>query len=51
MNSKLKKVRITTELYLNIDEDEDKVREEFAEMAWENNRKATEPNTRLEVIE
>lgn len=46
-----KKVRITTELYLYVGEDENKIQEEFAEVAWANNRKATEPNTRLEIIE
>lgn len=46
-----KKVRITTELYLYVGEDESEIREKFAEMAWENNRKATEPDTRLEIIE
>lgn len=45
-----KKVRITTELYLYVGEDESKIREEFAEMALVNNRKTTEPDTRLEII-
>lgn len=49
--SLFKKVRITTELYLYVGEDENGVKEEFAELAWENNRKDTEPNTRIEIIE